>query len=61
MPSRPAKTRPPSTVSSIPTLEPAPEVTRNDTAARAFRFGTGMEVAVGRGARRCRCRAQERR
>lgn len=61
MPSRAAKTRPLSAVSSVPTPEPAPEVTRSEPAPCAYCFGTGMEVVAGRGARRCRCRAQERR
>ena len=61
MPSRPAKTRPLSAVLSVPTPESAPEFTRSEPAPCAYCFGTGMEVVAGRGARRCRCRAQERR
>lgn len=41
-----------------------PSLTRCDTAANEPRvcsccFGSGMEVVAGKGARRCRCRAQE--
>src|SRR5215207_1891618 len=61
MPSRPAKTRPLPAVSFVPTPKPAPEVTRGDPAPCAYCFGTGLEVVAGRGARRCHCRAQERR
>lgn len=61
MPSQLAKKRPLSAVTPCPAPEAAPEVARNEPAACAFCFGTGMEVAAGRGARRCRCRAQEQR
>jgi DNA replication protein DnaC len=57
MPSQLAKERPPSAVTPGQT----PEVTRDEQATCAFCFGTGMEVVAGRGARRCRCREQERR
>jgi DNA replication protein DnaC len=61
MPSQLAKKLSLSSASPVPPPEVAPEVTRNDPAACAFCFGTGMEVVAGRGARRCLCRAQERR
>ena len=61
MPSQLAKERPLSAVSPGETPGAAPEVTRNEPAACAYCFGTGMEVVAGRGARRCRCRAEERR
>jgi DNA replication protein DnaC len=59
--SRPAKTRPLSVVSPGQTAEATPERTRGEPTPCAYCFGTGMEVVAGRGARRCRCRAQERR
>ena len=52
MPSQLAKERPLSAVS--------PKVTQDEPAVCAYCFGTGMEVVAGRGARRCRCREQER-
>lgn len=65
MPARLAKDYPLSVVSAS-TLESDgdPEVTRQDSSANAltpcaFCFGTGMEVVVGKGARRCRCRTEE--
>jgi len=61
MPSRLAKTRPLSAVSAGQTPEATPELTRGEPAACAYCFGTGMEVVSRRGARRCRCRTQERR
>jgi DNA replication protein DnaC len=61
MPSQLAKERPLSAVSPGETPGAAPSVTRNEPAACAYCFGTGMEVVAGRGARRCRCREQERR
>jgi DNA replication protein DnaC len=61
MPSQLAKTRPLSAVPPDPAPGAAPEVTRNEPAACAYCFGTGMEVVAGCGARRCRCRAEERR
>lgn len=64
MPSQLAKKRPLSAVSSDPTN--APEAVGQESAANApavcpFCFGTGLEVVAGKGARRCGCRAQERR
>ncbi len=61
MPSQLAKERPPSTVAPGWTPAATPEVTRDEPAACAYCFGTGMEVVAGRGARRCHCREQERR
>jgi DNA replication protein DnaC len=66
MPSQLAKKRPLSAVSHDPTPWAAPDPARHDTAANEPAvcpscFGTGLEVVAGRGARRCRCRAQERR
>ena len=61
MPSQFAITRPLSAVPPDPAPGAAPEGTRNEPAACAYCFGTGMEVVVGCGARRCRCRAEERR
>jgi DNA replication protein DnaC len=61
MPSQLAKKRPLSAVSPGPAPEAVPQVTRNEPTACANCFGTGMEVVAGQGARRCRCRAQERR
>jgi DNA replication protein DnaC len=61
MPSQLAKERPLSAVSPGRTPEATPGVTRDEPAACAYCFGTGMEVVAGRGARRCRCREQERR
>ena len=61
MPSQLAKKRPPSAVTLGRTPEATPEVTRDEPAACAYCFGTGVEVVAGRGARRCRCREQERR
>ena len=60
MPSQLAKERPPSAVTPGRTPEAPPEGTRNEPASCAYCFGTGMEVVAGRGARRCRCREQER-
>lgn len=54
MPSQLARRRPPSAV--LP--DAMPEAT---PPACSFCFGTGMEVVAGKGARRCRCRAEERR
>jgi DNA replication protein DnaC len=61
MPSRLAKTRPLSAVPPDPAPGATPEVTRNEPAACDYCFGAGMEVVAGCGARRCRCRAEERR
>jgi DNA replication protein DnaC len=65
MPSQLAKKRPLSAISHGPVPEAAPDATRrdpsaNDPAVCSFCFGTGMEVVAGRGARRCRCREQDR-
>src|ERR1044071_7363315 len=59
MPSQLAKERPLSAVSPGETPGAIPEVTRNEPAACAYCFGTGMEVVAGKGARRCRCRERE--
>jgi DNA replication protein DnaC len=61
MPSQLAKDRPLSAVSPGQTSEATPELTLGEPAACAYCFGTGMEVGAGHGARRCRCRMQERR
>lgn len=60
MPAQPAKNYP-LTVISSPASDDTPEVARQDSpAACAFCYGTGMEVVPGKGARRCRCRTEER-
>jgi DNA replication protein DnaC len=64
MPVQPAKKYPLS-VDSTPAPDCDPEAARQDSSAAPescpFCFGTGMEVVAGKGARRCRCRAGERR
>ena len=65
MRARSAKKYPLSVVSS-PASGGYPEASRQDSSADApepcpFCYGTGMEVVAGKGARRCRCRAEERR
>ncbi len=61
MPARPAKNYPLAVVSS-PEADADSEVARPDSpAVCAFCYGTGMEVAPGKGARRCHCRSLERR
>ena len=65
MPSQLAIKRPPSAVSPGPAPEVAVDATQHGPAANepalcSSCFGTGMEVIAGNGARRCRCRAQER-
>jgi DNA replication protein DnaC len=56
MPARPAKTYPLSVVSS-----PAAGGDPDAPEPCPFCFGTGLEVVAGKGARRCCCRAEERR
>src|SRR5215216_6059867 len=56
MPARPAKTYPLSVVAS-----PAPGGDPDAPEPCPFCFGTGMEVVPGKGARRCRCRTENRR
>jgi DNA replication protein DnaC len=63
MPARPVKKYPLSVVSSP---HDDSETRRQGSGQSAqepcpFCFGTGMEVVAGKGARRCRCRAEERR
>jgi DNA replication protein DnaC len=63
MPARPVKKYPLSVVSSP---NDDSETRRQGSGQSAqkpcpFCFGTGMEVVAGKGARRCRCRAEERR
>jgi DNA replication protein DnaC len=60
MPSQLAKKRLLSAVPSASAPEATPDATRHDPSECAFCFGTGLEVVAGKGARRCRCRAQER-
>lgn len=60
MPSQLAKKRPLSAVPPGPAPEAAPDATRHDPSECSFCFGTGMEVVAGKGARRCRCREQDR-
>jgi hypothetical protein len=60
MPSQLAKKRPLSAVSSVPTPEPAPEVTRGEPTPYVYCFGTGMEMVVGRGTRSCREQERQR-
>ena len=65
MPAQPAKKYPLSAVSS-PASGGYREASRQGSLADApepcaFCYGTGMEVVAGEGARRCRCRAEERR
>ena len=60
MPAQPAKNYP-LTVISSPTSDDSSEAARPDSpAVCAFCYGTGMEVVPGKGARRCRCRTEER-
>jgi DNA replication protein DnaC len=54
MPSQLARRRPLSAAPYAATPEAAPP-------SCSFCFGTGMEVVAGKGARRCRCRVEERR
>ena len=63
MPARPAKNYPLSVVSSPGGDPEAPRQGSGQFAQEhcSFCFGTGMEVVAGKGARRCRCRAEERR
>src|SRR4051794_18534121 len=63
MPAQPAKKHPLSVVSgATQALDNTSAVTRRDSpAVCAFCYGTGMEVVAGKGARRCRCRTEERR
>lgn len=63
MPARPVKKYPLSAVSS-PDDDSEDRRQGSGQYARescSFCFGTGMEVVAGRGARRCRCRAEDRR
>jgi DNA replication protein DnaC len=60
MPAQPARNYP-LTVISSPASGNTPEVARPDApTVCAFCYGTGMEVVPGKGARRCRCRTEER-
>src|SRR5215207_8300010 len=63
MPAQPAKNYPLSVVSAATTAsDDTSAVSRRDSPpACAFCYGTGMEVVAGNGARRCRCRTEERR
>src|SRR5215216_3021681 len=62
MPAQPAKNYPLSVVSlATPASDNASEAARQDSSeVCAFCYGTGMEVVPGKGARRCRCRTEER-
>jgi DNA replication protein DnaC len=62
MPAQPAKNYPLSVVSAAtPDSDNEFEATRQDSpAVCSFCYGTGMEVVPGKGARRCRCRTEER-
>jgi len=62
MPAQLAKNYPLSVVSdATPASDKTSEVVRQDSpAVCSFCYGTGMEVIAGRGARRCRCRTEER-
>ncbi|MGB9179689.1 MAG: ATP-binding protein [Pyrinomonadaceae bacterium] len=62
MPAQPAKNYPLSVVSSVtPASDNDSETARQDSpAVCAFCYGTGMEVVPGKGARRCRCRTENR-
>lgn len=56
MPAQPAKKYPLSVVTP-----PAPDGDSDAPEPCPLCFGTGLEVVAGKGARRCRCRAEERR
>ena len=60
MPSQNAEKRHLSAVHPGPAPATASEDTRRDPSVCSRCFGTGMEVVAGKGARRCRCREQER-
>jgi DNA replication protein DnaC len=63
MPARPVKKYPLTVISSPGGDSAAPRQGSGQFAREhcSFCFGTGMEVVAGKGARRCRCRAEERR
>lgn len=61
MPAQLAKNYPLSVVSGATSAsDKTSEVVRQDSPAVCSCYGTGMEVIAGRGARRCRCRTEER-
>ena len=60
MPAQPAKNYPLTVIASS-AAEDTPKVAQQDSlSVCAFCYGTGMEVVPGKGARRCRCRTEER-
>jgi DNA replication protein DnaC len=61
MPAQLAKNYPLSVVSTTPASDNTPEVAQQDSSTVcSFCYGSGMEVVQGKGARRCRCRTEDR-